>query len=412
MPGAPSKTSLSLSPEWETTNLGAPSKRRLCSCRLGGKARTSNAQASQAHSQHTIRTGYTSHSVSISPPSPSSPYRGRLAPSPTGYLHIGHARTFFSAFERARAANGTLVLRMEDLDPDRSRNEYAAAALEDLQWLGVRWHEGPDVSGPYAPYAQSQRDAIYLAAWRRLLQGGFLYPCRCSRKDLAAALSAPHENTSAELDPLDDEPVYPGTCRPAQTHVKSSSDEMQPEGCNWRFRVPDAEVIEFNDLNFGPQRFIAGVGFGDFVVWRRDIVQRSPRTELRPWGGGTPSYQLACVADDAAMAITEVVRGADLLKSTARQILLNRALGFTNPAWFHCTLAVDHRGRRLAKRHDALSIRTLRQRGFTPADFLSANLPIGPDRSVEISNPESAQASPASLQNAAFTESNPAKGVL
>ena len=323
-------------------------------------------------------------------PSPAPPYRGRLAPSPTGYLHLGHARTFFAAFQHTHAANGTLVMRMEDLDPDRSRVEYADAALEDLRWLGIHWHEGPDVGGLYAPYAQSQRNPIYLAAWRRLVQRGFLYPCRCSRKDLAVALSAPHESANSGQDPLDDEPVYPGTCRPAQIQMQPTANDMQPEGCNWRFRVPDGEAIEFNDLNLGPQRFIAGVDFGDFVVWRRDSksgssrtglrlwgdVSGPPRTGLRPWGVGVPGYQLACVADDAAMAITDVVRGADLLKSTARQILLNRALGFSNPSWFHCHLAVDHQGRRLAKRHDALSIRTLRQRGFTPADILSTDLPI------------------------------------
>ena len=309
-------------------------------------------------------------------PSPAPPYRGRLAPSPTGYLHLGHARTFFAAFQHTHAANGTLVMRMEDLDPDRSRVEYADAALEDLRWLGIHWHEGPDVGGLYAPYAQSQRNPIYLAAWRRLVQRGFLYPCRCSRKDLAVALSAPHESANSGQDPLDDEPVYPGTCRPAQIQMQPTANDMQPEGCNWRFRVPDGEAIEFNDLNLGPQRFIAGVDFGDFVVWRRDSKSGPPRTGLRPWGVGVPSYQLASVADDAAMAITDVVRGADLLKSTARQILLNRALGFSNPSWFHCHLAVDHQGRRLAKRHDALSIRTLRQRGFTPADILSTDLPI------------------------------------
>ena len=207
----------------------------------------------------------------------------------------------------------------------------------------------------------------------RLLQGGFLYPCRCSRKDLAAALSAPHENTNAEQDPLDDEPVYPGTCRPAQNAVNA----VPKSTCNRKVAIgasafPTAKSIEFNDLNLGPQRFVAGVDFGDFIVWRRDSNSRSSRTGLRSSGG--PSYQLACVADDAAMAITEVVRGADLLKSTARQILLNRALGFRNPAWFHCALAVDRNGRRLAKRHDALSIRTLRQRGFTPADIFPGDL--------------------------------------
>ncbi len=273
--------------------------------------------------------------------SPGSSYRGRLAPSPTGYLHVGHARTFWTAFQRARAAGGTLVMRMEDLDPGRSREIYATAALEDLRWLGIRWQEGSGsggndsgaglVDGPYAPYAQSGRRAVYLEAWRRLLRGGFLYPCRCSRRDLEAALSAPHENSqpstnsaqnNAEssnggMEPLDDEPVYPGTCRPSATTLGKAEE---PGNLNWRFRVPEGEAVEFEDCNLGPRRFVAGMDFGDFVVWRRD---------------GVPSYQLACVADDAAMQITEVVRGEDLLKSTARQILLYRALGLKPPAWVH-----------------------------------------------------------------------------
>jgi glutamyl-tRNA synthetase len=300
---------------------------------------------------------------------PASSYRGRLAPSPTGYLHVGHASTFWTAFERARDAGGTLVMRMEDLDPDRSRSEYSEAALEDLRWLGIGWQEGPDVGGPYAPYAQSDRRAIYLAAWRKLLEGGFLFPCRCSRKDLEASLSAPHENLqqrsggNVELEPLDDEPVYPGTCQQkeyiAPPHDSTASKIEESSRYNWRFRVPDGEAVEFEDRNLGPQRFVAGVDFGDFVVWRRD---------------GSPSYQLACVADDAAMGITEVVRGEDLLKSTARQILLNRALGFKDPDWYHCRLAVDENGRRLAKRHDALSLRVLRQRGVTWAQILGQTI--------------------------------------
>jgi glutamyl-tRNA synthetase len=298
-------------------------------------------------------------------PLPSSPptYRGRLAPSPTGYLHVGHARTFWTADERARDAGGVLVMRMEDLDPDRSRAVYAEAALEDLRWLGIRWHEGPDVGGAFTPYAQSERRAIYLAAWLKLLHGGFIYPCRCSRRDLEAALSAPHESGHQEQEPLDDEPVYPGTCRPGAFNIplsdRTAGQAEEPGSFNWRFRVPDGEAIVFEDENLGPQRFVAGRDFGDFVVWRRD---------------GIPSYQLACVADDAAMKITEVVRGEDLLKSTARQILLNRALGFENPAWFHCRLVVDSNGKRLAKRHDALSLRVLRQRGVTPDQILSAEL--------------------------------------
>jgi glutamyl-tRNA synthetase len=304
--------------------------------------------------------------------SANSQYRGRLAPSPTGFLHAGHACTFFTAWQRARNAGGALVMRIEDLDPDRSRLEFAEAAYQDLRWLGMDWDEGPDVGGPFEPYEQSQRHESYLEVWRKLLEGGFIYPCRCSRKDLAAAPSAPHEGQRVDADPQDDEPVYPGTCRPA---LRTGDPEalVGRHEANWRFRVPDGEAIEFIDLNLGPQRFVAGVDFGDFIVWRRDGNPGSPRTGLRPRGGGVPSYQLACVADDAAMKINEVVRGADLLKSTARQILLNRALGFNDPTWFHCGLVVNERGIRLAKRHDALSVRTLRQQGWTPAQVLSCN---------------------------------------
>ena len=302
-------------------------------------------------------------------PTPTSDYRGRLAPSPTGYLHVGHARTFWTAWQRTRDAGGTLVMRMEDLDPDRSKQSYAEAAMEDLRWLGIRWQEGPDRGGPYAPYVQSKRKNLYLAAWRKLLRRGYLFPCRCSRKDLEASVTAPHERLGQQpgkLEPLDDEPIYPGTCRHLQGYAQqlpgpTAATIESPDGINWRFRVPDGAVIEFEDLNLGRQRLVAGKDFGDFVVWRRD---------------GVPSYQLACVVDDAAMRITEVVRGADLLKSTARQILLNRALGYDDPAWYHCRLVVDHNGRRLAKRHDALSIRALRQRGLTPMKILSAELPV------------------------------------
>ena len=305
--------------------------------------------------------------MASSSPLQGSGYRGRLAPSPTGHLHVGHARTFWTAWQRARDAGGTLVMRMEDLDQDRSRPQYAEGAYDDLRWLGIRWQEGPDRGGPYGPYVQSKRHSIYLEVWRKLQSGGFLFPCRCSRRDLESALGAPHEviaRSAGKLEPLDDEPVYPGTCRrfefapqlPGPTKLELES----PEGANWRFRVPEGEVVEFDDLNLGRQRFVAGLDFGDFVVWRRD---------------GTPSYQLACVTDDAHMKITEVVRGADLLKSTARQILLYRALGIEPPLWFHCRLVLDQHGRRLAKRTDALSLRVLRQRGITPMNILAADLP-------------------------------------
>ena len=270
-------------------------------------------------------------------------YRGRLAPSPTGLLHIGHARTFWIAAQRAIENQGTLILRNEDLDPQRSRAVFARAMMEDLRWLGIGWSEGPDCGGAYGPYAQSERRAHYLDAWRRLREGGFLYPCICSRKDLVQAASAPND--------ADDEPLYPGTCR----ERKDVAEFADSGGVNWRFRVPDGEAIEFADLNLGRQRYVAGRDFGDFLVWRRDDI---------------PAYQLAVVVDDAAMRITEIVRGADLLKSTARQLLLMRALGYADPDYFHCELVRDSAGVRLAKRHDALSLRHLRESGMTAEKVL------------------------------------------
>ena len=246
------------------------------------------------------------------------------------------------------------MLRNEDLDEHRSRLEFYLAMIQDLCWLGIRWQEGPDVGGEYGPYSQSERRTHYLAAWRKLVEGGFVYPCKCSRKELALAASAPHENE-------DDEPLYPGTCRALLESAEWRQRES-PAGVNWRFLVPDDEVVAFDDGHFGRQRFIAGRDFGDFLVWRRDDV---------------PSYQLACVVDDAAMRITEVVRGADLLKSTARQILLYRALGLEIPEWYHCPLVTDAQGERLAKRHDALSIRRLREEGKSPEEVVAmAGLPI------------------------------------
>jgi glutamyl-tRNA synthetase len=282
-------------------------------------------------------------------------YRGRLAPSPTGYLHVGHARTFWTAQERARARGGHLILRNEDLDAVRFKLEFVEAMLEDLRWFGFDWSEGPDVGGKFGPYNQSQRMDFYRAALEKLRAGHFVYPCTCSRKDIRDAVTAPHAG--------DDEVIYPGTCRPKgdqwqvsgdmnpESPVLSPGTPHSPRGPNWRFRVPDGETVSFVDGNFGRQQFVAGRDFGDFVVWR---------------GDGVPAYQLACVVDDATMQITEVVRGADLLVSTARQLLLYRALGFTPPAFFHCELMLDDRGVRLAKRHDSLSLKQLKSRGETP----------------------------------------------
>jgi len=283
-------------------------------------------------------------------------YRGRLAPSPTGYLHLGHARTFWAAQARARQHGGELILRNDDLDSTRYHMAFVTAMLEDLRWFGFNWSEGPDIGGAFAPYNQSERRTFYRAALEKLRAGNFLYPCTCSRKDIQNAVTAPHA--------ADDELLYPGTCRERGFRLpvagctgKGRADEPAtfnlPPATKYslRFRVPEGETISFRDENMGEQHFIAGQDFGDFVVWRHD---------------GVPAYQLACVADDAAMQITEVVRGADLLVSTARQILLYRALGWSVPAFFHCELMLDAAGRRLAKRHDDLCLRTLRGQGISP----------------------------------------------
>lgn len=289
------------------------------------------------------------------PDSSSTSYRGRLAPSPTGLLHRGHARTFWIAAQRCSEHGGTLILRNEDLDAQRCRADFVQAMIEDLRWLGISWTEGPDCGGPFLPYTQSERRSHYLHAWRQLRDRGFIYPCTCSRKDVAQSAGAPNDS--------DDEPLYSGKCRPqldARTQsppgTSAGAQGGGPAGVNWRFRVPDGEEISFKDLHLGQQRMVAGKDFGDFIVWRKDDV---------------PAYQLAVVVDDAAMRISEVVRGADLLKSTARQLLLFRALGLPIPNYYHCDLVRDEHGVRLAKRHDALSIRKLRESGWTPQQVRS-----------------------------------------
>lgn len=277
-----------------------------------------------------------------------APYRGRLAPTPSGLLHLGHAQTFRLAQERAQRAGGTLILRVEDLDQARCRPEYVSALYEDLRWAGLRWQEGPDVGGPHAPYVQSQRQAQYLEVWRALLATGCLYPSPHSRADVERALSAPHEG--------DFEPVFPPELRPP---VGTGRDAREPGAMNWRFRVPDGETLRFTDGRVGPCSYVAGEDFGDFIVWRRD---------------GFPSYDLAVVADDHAMQVTEVVRGEDLLAATARQMLLYQALGWAAPAWYHAPLVRDAAGQRLAKRAGSLTLRALRESGRLPEELGSGTL--------------------------------------
>ena len=274
--------------------------------------------------------------------------RGRLAPTPTGLLHVGHARTFALAAERAGAAG--LVMRIEDLDGARCRPEFTAAALDDLRWLGLVWTEGPDVGGPHGPYRQSERTPWFLDVWRRLEAAGVIYPSPHSRRDVEAAAVAPHESAG------DGEPIFPPALRPPRRERAAA-----PGGVAWRFRVPDGRTIDFQDAIQGLVRRTAGVDFGDFVVWRRDDLA---------------AYELAVVADDHAMEIAEVVRGADLLTSTARQILLNEALGWPPPAFCHAPLVCDAAGQRLAKRAGGLAIRDLRAAGWSPVDVLTTEIAL------------------------------------
>ena len=276
-------------------------------------------------------------------------YVGRLAPSPTGFLHLGHARTFWIAAERARAAGegAVLFLRNDDLDRARCRAKFAEAMVEDLQWLGLRWRE-PVVS-------QSGRVPLYREALARLHAAGGIYPCNRSRRDIAGAAGAPHEGAGA--DGAHDEPVFPREWRPAAGAILPELPRVGEKiSTNWRFRVPDGEEIVFMDNALGARRAVAGRDFGDFLVWR---------------GDDAPSYQLACAVDDATMGITEVVRGEDLVMSTFRQILILRALGAAPPGYYHCPLMNDEGGRRLAKRHDALALRTLRAQGVTAGEIVS-----------------------------------------
>jgi len=259
-------------------------------------------------------------------------YRGRIAPTPTGHLHIGHAATFSTAHFRARVAGGEILLRIEDLDPQRCKPEFTTAAIEDLRWLGLEW-DGE-------PIFQSLRRAHYLKAWACLRDAGFLYPCHHSRKKIST------------LAPHCEEPIYPSHWRRDPEEAKSFAS---PSGTNWRFRVPDGEMISYWDGNFSAVEKLAGRDFGDFLIWNRDDI---------------PAYELAVVVDDILTGITEVVRGADLLTSTARQILLYRALGAMPPEWFHCPLVCDAQGNRLAKRTGGLEIQTLRNQGKTPGQVL------------------------------------------
>ncbi len=264
---------------------------------------------------------------------------GRLAPSPTGGLHLGHARTFLIAWLAARSRGGRVILRIEDLDATRVRAEARHGILVNLRWLGLDWDEGPDLGGPHAPYVQSERTELYRSALGRLISAERVYPCTCTRADIQRAASAPH--------PEEEGPSYPGTCA---HRFAAEADALADQPFAWRFRVPPGPIA-WQDVFQGRLEVDASRAGGDFIVTRHMIG---------------PSYQLAVVVDDAAMGVNQVIRGADLVTSTPRQILLYEALGWPLPEFGHVPLALGEDGRRLAKRENALKIATLREAGADP----------------------------------------------
>jgi glutamyl-tRNA synthetase len=289
---------------------------------------------------------------------PTSPLRfhaTRLAPSPTGALHLGHARTFLLTWWLARQAGARIFMRMEDLDAGRAKPESIQQAYDDLRWLGIDWDPYPQSSPPGGEVVQSQRLPLYVAALETLWQKRAIYPCTCTRADIAAAVaasaSAPHETDPA--------PRYPGSCAaadpaalrhlPARDVPAALLARTGKPAC-WRLRVPPGPIA-FDDLIAGPQSLDVQATSGDFPLTRFD---------------GAPAYQLACVVDDHDMAIDLVLRGDDLLPSTPRQLALYRALGYRPPRFAHAPLVVGADGKRLAKRHGESRIAQFRAAGARP----------------------------------------------
>lgn len=290
--------------------------------------------------------------------------RGRWAPTPSGLLHVGSARTALVTWLSVRAQGGTLVWRLEDLDPPRTVPGTAEAALEDLAWLGLDWDEGPDRGGAHGPYCQSERGAVYEAALAHLAAAGRLFPCRRSRKDLQELAVAPHDLPPPESEGVRelaaDGTPYPAAWRPQDLPAdwyrpfadptNRSPTRPRRRDAALRFVVEEGEVV-FDDAVYGPCRQNVARQVGDVVLKRRD---------------GLYAYQLAVVVDDLAMGISEVVRGVDLLASTPRQIQLIEALGGQVPRYAHLPLVLNREGEKLSKRDGALTLRALRAAGVRP----------------------------------------------
>ncbi len=262
---------------------------------------------------------------------------------------MGNLRTALLAWLFARIADGQFVLRIEDLDQPRVKPGATQKMNDDLRWLGLDWDEGPDRGGLYAPYIQSERLDIYQHYLERLQTAGLVYPCYCSRAGISQAASAPQQG-------VDEGPRYPGTCR-TLTIAQRKRHETNGRRPSLRFRVDDERIVASTDLLAGPlQQYVQQI-VGDFIIRRSD---------------GIFAYQFAVVVDDALMGITQVVRGADLLSSTARQILLFEALGFAVPTFAHVPLVLDEQGKRLAKRDQSTGLAPLRAAGLTPSQVIGS----------------------------------------
>ncbi|MEY8282018.1 tRNA glutamyl-Q(34) synthetase GluQRS [Oscillospiraceae bacterium 52-8] len=269
--------------------------------------------------------------------------KGRFAPTPSGRMHLGNLLCALLAWLSARAEGGRVVLRIEDLDAVRSPRSYADLLEDDLRWLGLFWDEGGSSGGPDGPYYQSERTALYQAALARLEEQGLVYPCFCSRAQLHAA-QAPHLSDGRVL--------YPGTCRNLTAQEVAQQRQHRPPAL--RLRVPD-ETVSFVDRHLGPYSENLQRECGDFLIRRSD---------------GVFAYQLAVVVDDAAMGVTQVARGADLLSSTPRQLYLYRLLGLPVPTFAHIPLLTAPDGRRLSKRDGDLDLGAIRRRLPGPEPLL------------------------------------------
>ena len=269
---------------------------------------------------------------------------GRFAPSPSGRIHLGNILCCLLAWLSARQKGGRVILRIEDLDTARCPARYGEQMCRDIHWLGLDWDEGPGVEGPSGPYEQSRRTGLYQAALERLESQGLVYPCFCTRAELHAA-SAPHRD--------DGQVIYPGTCRNLTAEQVVQKMRETGRAPALRLRVPPEEIA-FSDGHMGVYREFLPQDCGDFLLCRSD---------------GMFAYQLAVVVDDAAMGVTEVVRGADLLASTPRQLLLYRLLGLKAPDFYHFPLLLDSDGRRLSKRNADVGLETLGER-YPPEEIL------------------------------------------